>query len=135
MKILLDTHIIIWITEDNPSLSAKHSALISDIKNEKFISEFSFIELAIKINIGKLPDFKMPIGKFIEQVKSDGFKLLPVNNKYLAEFVKLPLMKDHRDPFDRLIISTAISENMTIISVDDPGSYRDKFYKRLVDII
>jgi len=131
VKILLDTHIIIWVTEDNPSLSAKHSALISDTKNEKFVSEFSFIELAIKINIGKLPNFKIPIGKFIDQVKSDGFKLLPVNNKYLDEFVKLPLVKDHRDPFDRLIISTAISENMNIITVDD----KFKLYKKLVDII
>ena len=90
MKILLDTHIIIWVTEDNPSLSAKHSAIISDTKNEKFVSEFSFIELAIKINVGKLPDFKMSIGKFIDQVLSDGFKLLPAHNKYLDEFVKLP---------------------------------------------
>ena len=131
MKILLDTHIIIWVTENNPSLSAKHSALISDIKNEKFVSEFSFIELAIKINIGKLPDFKTPIGKFIDQVQSDGFKILPINNKCLDEFVKLPLMKDHRDPFDRLIISTAISENMSIITVDD----KFKMYKKLVHLI
>jgi len=131
VKILLDTHIIVWVIEGNPSLSAKHTSIISDIKNEKFISEFSFIELAIKINIGKLPDFKMPIGKFIEQVQLDGFKLLPVNNKYLAEFVKLPLMKDHHDPFDRLIISTAISENMSIITVDD----KFKLYRKLVDII
>ena len=131
MKILLDTHIIIWIIEGNPSLSARHTTILSDIKNEKFVSEFSFIELAIKINIGKLPHFKMPIGKFIEQVQSDGFKILPVNNKYLDEFVKLPLVKDHRDPFDRLIISTAIAENMNIITVDD----KFKLYKKLVDII
>ena len=44
-------------------------------------------------------------------------------------------MKVHRDPFDRLIISTAISENMNIISVDDPDSYRDKLYRKLVAII
>lgn len=131
MKILLDTHIIIWIIEGNRSLSAKHTAIISDLKNEKFVSEFSFIELAIKLNIGKLPDFKMPLGKFINQVQSDGFKLLPVKNKYLDEFVKLPLMKDHRDPFDRLIISTAISENMSVITVDD----KFKIYRKLVDII
>lgn len=131
MKILLDTHIIIWVTEDNPSLSSKHSAIISDTKNEKFVSEFSFIELAIKINVGKLPDFKMSIEKFIDQVLSDGFKLLPVHNKYLDEFVKLPLMKDHHDPFDRLIISTAISENMNIITVDD----KFKLYRKLVAII
>ncbi|MEO8820135.1 MAG: type II toxin-antitoxin system VapC family toxin [Ginsengibacter sp.] len=131
MKILLDTHIIIWVTEANSSLSAKHSAIISDTKNEKFVSEFSFIELAIKIDIGKLPHFKMPIGKFIEQVQSDGFKILPDNNKYLDEFVKLPLMKDHYDPFDRLIISAAISENMSIITVDN----KFRLYKKLVDLI
>lgn len=131
MKIILDTHIIIWVIEDNSSLSTKHSTLILDTKNEKFVSEFSFIELAIKINIGKLPDFKMPISEFIDQVQSDGFKLLPVSNKYLDEFVKLPLMKNHRDPFDRLIISTAISEDMSILTVDD----KFKFYSKLVDII
>lgn len=131
MKILLDTHIIIWVAENNPSLSAKHTAIISDKKNEKYVSEFSFIELAIKINIGKLPDFKMPVGEFIDQVQSDGFKLLPVQNKYLDELVRLPLLKDHRDPFDRLIISTAISESMSIITVGD----KFQFYKKLVDII
>ncbi|CAN5328869.1 type II toxin-antitoxin system VapC family toxin [soil metagenome] len=131
MKIILDTHIIIWVIEDNSSLSTKHSTLISDTKNEKFVSEFSFIELAIKINIGKLPDFKMPISEFIDQVQSDGFKLLPVSNKYLDEFVKLPLMKNHRDPFDRLIISTAIFEDISILTVDD----KFKFYSKLVDII
>jgi PIN domain nuclease of toxin-antitoxin system len=131
VKILLDTHIVIWAIEGNPSLSAKHISLISDTKNEKFISEFSFIELAVKINIGKLPGFKIPISKFIEQAQSDGFNVLPVHNKYLDEFVKLPLMKDHRDPFDRLIISTAISEKMNILTVDD----KFKLYQKLVNLI
>ena len=54
-------------------MSAKHLSLISDTKNEKYVSEFSFIVLAIKLNIGKLPDFKTSISKFIEQVQSDGF--------------------------------------------------------------
>ena len=131
MKILLDTHIIIWIIEGNSSLTAKHFALISDTKNEKFVSEFSFIELAIKLNIGKLPGFKTSISRFIEQVQSDGFNVIPVKNTYLSEFVKLPLMKDHHDPFDRLIISTAISESMNIITVDD----KFKLYRKFVNLI
>ena len=87
MKILIDTHVLIWVVEDNPRLSNKHFSVISDPENEKFVSQFSFIELAIKLNIGKLPDFKTDLNDFIKQVQADGFKLLPVFNTHLEEFV------------------------------------------------
>lgn len=61
MKLLLDTHILIWVLENNNALSTKHKSLIGDVNNEKIISQISFMELAIKLNIGKLPDFKVPL--------------------------------------------------------------------------
>ena len=94
--------------------------------NEKFISEASFLELAIKINIGKLPDFKSGISEFINQVRLDGFNILPINSKHLEEYIRLPIEKTHHDPFDRIIISTAISEDMGIITVDEKFSLYDK---------
>lgn len=131
MKILIDTHILIWVIENNSRLSVKHTSTISDTKNEKFVSEFSFIELSIKLNIGKLPDFKTSLTEFMNQVQLDGFKLLPVYNKHLEEFVKLSFVKDHRDPFDRLLIATAIAEGMSIVTKDE----KFKYYSGLVNII
>lgn len=119
MKILLDTHIVLWVTENSSSLSKEHISLISDTNNEKFVSEIRFLELAIKKNIGKLPEFKTGITKFINHVHSDGFKILPVKSKHLEQYIKLPVLKEHHDPFDRVIISTAISEEMKIVTVDE----------------
>jgi PIN domain nuclease of toxin-antitoxin system len=131
MKMLLDTHILIWVIENSSSLSGKHAAAIGDRANEKFVSEISFLELAIKINIGKLPDFKTPLSEFITHVHLDGFNILPIKNRHLEEYKKLPLLKEHHDPFDRVIISTAISENMGIITAD--GKFN--LYNQLVEII
>ncbi|MEP6950168.1 MAG: hypothetical protein ABI863_12865 [Ginsengibacter sp.] len=59
-KILPDTHILIWTLENNKALSAHYKSILADTNNEKTVSQISFMEMAIKITIGKLPDFKIP---------------------------------------------------------------------------
>ncbi|MEO8109336.1 MAG: type II toxin-antitoxin system VapC family toxin [Ginsengibacter sp.] len=131
MRILLDTHILIWILANNKSLSAHHKLILTDTSNEKIVSQFTFIELAIKINIGKLPDFNEPMDKFMKQVENDGFKILPINKKHIVAFASLPLVFGHRDPFDRFLIPTAVSENMSIITLDE----KFKAYQHLVKLL
>jgi len=131
MKLLLDTHILIWVLENNRALPVHYKTLISDINNEKIVSQISFIEIAIKINIGKLPDFKLSLNDFIDQVESDGFKILPLYKNHFSAYTSLPFVSEHKDPFDRFLITIAIQENMSIITVDE----KLKAYNHLVSII
>src|SRR4051794_26998943 len=119
MKILVDTHILIWVLENNNTLSPQHKSYLADTNNEKIVSQISFMEMAIKINIGKLPDFNVPLSDFIKQVEKDGFKILPIRNNHIAAYPSLPFVPDHRDPFDRFLIVTAMEENMTIMTIDE----------------
>ena len=117
--------------ENNKALSSHHKSILADTNNEKIVSQISFMEMAIKINIGKLPDFKMLLNDFILQVERDGFKILPVSNSHFAPYTALPFVSDHKDPFDKFLISTAISESMSIITADE----KLKAYQHLVKLI
>lgn len=118
MKILIDTHILIWLLDDNPKLSEKHKFLLENLDNQLFISQFSFMELAIKLKLGKLPDFHFSMEEFIVEVERSGIKTITVENKHFQTYQDLPLFDDHRDPFDRFIIATAIYEKLNLISAD-----------------
>ncbi|MGN6353555.1 MAG: type II toxin-antitoxin system VapC family toxin [Parafilimonas sp.] len=131
MKILLDTHILIWVLENNKSLTPFHKSILADAHNEKIVSQLSFIEIAIKINIGKLPGFNTSLHDFIYHVKNDGFSILPIANKHLITYTSLPFIGNHKDTFDRMLIATAINENMAIITVDD----KFKLYQSLIRLL
>ena len=116
MKLLLDTHIVLWFFDDNKKLSKKVTEAILDSENEKYISIVSAWELAIKTSIGKLT-FEGGVGQFFTAVEENGFELLPLKGDHLKQLENLPF--HHRDPFDRLLIATAISEGMTLTSTDE----------------
>ena len=117
MKLLLDTHTFLWFIAGNLKLSSTARSLIEDLANEKFVSVVSLWEIAIKFSLGKLDltdEFDILIPK---QLEINGFEILPIETEHLSKVISLPFY--HRDPFDRLLIAQAISENMQIISVDD----------------
>lgn len=118
MNVLLDTHILIWLLEDNPKLNQKHRIILEDTNNQLFVSQYSFIEIAIKLKLGKLPIFNISIQEFISEVENIGIQIIAVENSHLQTYQELPLFDDHRDPFDRLIISTAIYEKYSLLSLD-----------------
>jgi PIN domain nuclease of toxin-antitoxin system len=115
MKLLLDTHIVLWFLDDVEKLSETALAAILEPENEKYISIVSAWELAIKINLGKLT-FEGGIAHFFTVVEENGFELLPVKKDYIKLLETLPLF--HRDPFDRLLIASVMSEGMKLISSD-----------------
>ena len=115
MNYLLDTHIVLWFLLDDKKLSENVKQKIINSNNNKFISIASTWELAIKINLGKI-NFDGGISVFFEEINKIGFELLPISPEYITRLENLPL--HHRDPFDRLIISTAIEENMVLITAD-----------------
>jgi PIN domain nuclease of toxin-antitoxin system len=113
---LLDTHTAIWFFNGDDALSQTAKRTISDPFNRKFLSIVSAWELAIKINLGKL-EFNGKAAGFISLTEANGFTIVPIKAAHLAALEELPLT--HRDPFDRLLIATALAEKMTLITADE----------------
>jgi PIN domain nuclease of toxin-antitoxin system len=99
-------------------LTVQQKELIQNTENEKWVSRISFMELAIKISIGKL-ETKTSLQEIISHTTNDGFKILPIKDEHITTYLFLPLYENHRDPFDRFLISTAQFEEMGIISSDE----------------
>ena len=115
MNYLLDTHTFLWFLEGSNNLSVKARVSIENTENIKFISIASIWEVAIKLNLGKLKlDIKLEDLK--EEILKNNFEILPLDFEHIIELSNLEEI--HKDPFDRLIISQAISEKLTIISKD-----------------
>jgi len=116
MSYLLDTHTLIWYFEDSPNLSKEVIDLIDDDLNNKCICSVSLWEIAIKKNIGKLK-LKLSLEELLIEITNSDLKILQIEDTYLKGLSELPFL--HKDPFDRLIIATAIAEKMTIITIDE----------------
>jgi len=116
MKFLLDTHALIWYFEDSSSIPEKIVNLIDSNVNRKYICSVSLWEIAIKTNIGKLK-MNLPFDELLAEIANSELTILQVENEYLKSVLTLPFL--HKDPFDRLIIATAITENMPIITIDE----------------
>ena len=114
MRLLLDTHAIIWWFAGNPILTTNTQQAIADTSNDKFISAASAWEIATKYRIGKLPDAKELVEDFRTQVGSQGFIELPVSLEHAVRAGSLP--GPHRDPFDRILIAQAIIDDLTLVS-------------------
>jgi PIN domain nuclease of toxin-antitoxin system len=115
VKILIDTHIFLWFILEDDRLNFKLFDLL-EADHDVFISVASLWEIAIKSSINKfqLPE---PFHPFIqEQVKINDFEILEINYDHLNLVAKLDFY--HRDPFDRLMISQAIVEEMPVVSLD-----------------
>ena len=116
MGYLLDTHTIIWFFENPEKIPKKIIDIIVDENNVKYICSISLLEIVIKLSIGKLRmNYSLDI--LIKFITNGGIKILHIDNNYLNELLILPFI--HKDPFDRLIISTAITDNLTVITMDE----------------
>ena len=116
MRLLLDTHAFLWFILDDPQLSAKADAVITDPNNDIEISPASYWEVAIKISIGKY-SLQEPYQVFMErEIAANHFRILHIDPKHTAALTTMPF--HHRDPFDRLIIAQASVENVPVVSCD-----------------
>ena len=112
---LLDTNALLYFLYDSEKLSRRASDIIYYNDEKISVSIVSMWEIAIKSSIGKLK-IKSSISKIVETCKNEQFEILPIKPFHLDEIGRLPAI--HGDPFDRLIISQAISENLVIITKD-----------------
>jgi PIN domain nuclease of toxin-antitoxin system len=116
MNILLDTHTLIWFLEgERNKLSKKSLNSIEDEQNQIFVSIASVWEISIKINIGKL-ELKNDFNQLIGLLEYNNFNLLTIQFKHLQKIINLEVY--HRDPFDRLLIAQAISQDFQIVTKD-----------------
>lgn len=116
MKLLLDTHSLIWFFSGHPNLIDVAHQLMEDSSNQKLISLTSIWEMGIKQSKGKLT-LSLPLEDYIiEKIKLEDFELLLIQLNHLALISTLPF--HHNDPFDRLLIAQAITENIPILSRD-----------------
>ncbi|MBK8563527.1 MAG: type II toxin-antitoxin system VapC family toxin [Saprospiraceae bacterium] len=116
MKYLIDTHTFLWFNEGSPELSQTAKSLIEDKENEIFISIASLWEISIKTALGKL-NIKGPYETVIDDVVESEMEVLSINFAHTVVQNKLDFF--HRDPFDRIIVSQAILEEMDLISKDE----------------
>jgi len=112
MNILIDTHIFLWLASDTGKVNQKYFKYIEDTKNNIYMSSLSIAEIMIKKSIGNL-EFEADMLAILEEM---GIEILEFDAKSALLLGALPF--HHRDPFDRMIISQAITHDYKIISVD-----------------
>jgi PIN domain nuclease of toxin-antitoxin system len=121
MRLLLDTNAFLWFIAGDERLSEPAREAIADVGNEVLLSVASLWEIAIKLGLGKL-ELQGRFHELIPQQLADNeLGVLPIELRHLVVLTELP--SHHRDPFDRLIISQGIAENIPILSVD--GVFRE----------
>ena len=116
MRLLLDTHALLWFIGNDPQLSGPARQNIENPAHDKFVSAASLWEMALKIGLGKLA-LPRPFSEvFPQQLEVNGFELLPISCAHLNQNILLPF--HHRDPFDRLLIAQALTDDMSIVTRD-----------------
>ncbi len=124
MRLLIDTHILIWFLEGNKLLAKPRRQIIANPQNNIFVSIASLWETAIKISLGKLA-LASPLADVIKQIAVENIEILPIAPEHTLQVSALPFY--HRDPFDRIIIAQAQIENLPIMTDDGEfGSYAVK---------
>ena len=116
MRLLLDTHTLLWWVEDDPQLSPAARDSIGDENNECLVSLVSAWEMAIKTSLGKLRLTGPVLDYFQQHLPGNNFRRLDITLEHVTRVQNLPL--HHRDPFDRLLLAQAQQERLALVSAD-----------------
>lgn len=118
MKFLLDTHTLLWGLFSPDQLGRKARATMEDPSRDVYASAISYWEISLKFSMGKLDlpgTFPTDIPPAVEEI---GFRLAPLTPDLLASYHQLGVNKNHRDPFDRLLIWQSIQSGYVLLSKD-----------------
>lgn len=116
MQILIDTHAVLWFCLNDSQLSRTAQEVMTDNRNELFVSPASFWELAIKISQRKY-SLPKPLDEFINTMLDEqDFNIVPISVAHVATVASLPF--HHKDPFDRMLVSQSLVEKWAIVSND-----------------
>jgi len=116
VKLLLDTHTLIWAVDDPSKLGPQAVTALQDPANDLLLSAATIWKIAIKVGLGKL-SLSMPYRQWMNQAITDlGMTVLPITVEYAD--VQVNLAKHHGDPFDRLLVAQSQVENIHLVSAD-----------------
>ena len=115
MKILLDTHLILWAAGFPDELPIEARRIIEDESNELFFSAASIWEIAIKANLQKV-NFQIDVRVLRRNLLDNGYIELPIESAHAVFIQSLPLI--HKDPFDRILVAQATEEGITLLTSD-----------------
>jgi PIN domain nuclease of toxin-antitoxin system len=116
MRLLLDTHALMWWLDEDPALSARARAAIADRDNTVAVSAASAWEISTKYRLGKMPQAETVAADVGGTIADEGFIELPVTVLHGQRAGELP--GHHRDPFDRMLIAQALAEELILVSKD-----------------
>ena len=115
MKLLLDTHLLLWAAGQPERLSARAKRQLNDPENELLFSAASFWEIAIKATLGR-DDFRVEPRVLRRALLDNGYVELPVTSEHAVSVDALPPL--HKDPFDRILLAQALVEGITLLTAD-----------------
>jgi PIN domain nuclease of toxin-antitoxin system len=126
MKLLLDTHLLLWAAGEPDRLTAEAHSLIENPENELLFSAASLWEVAIKRGLGR-HDFKVDARLLRRGLLDNGYCELPIISDHIVAIESLPTL--HKDPFDRVLVAQATVEGVTLLTLDSlvaqyPGPIR-----------
>lgn len=116
MRLLLDTHALLWAVDNPAQLSSTARSEITDPTNSRFISAATIWEIAIKAGLNKLSlslPFRQWVDKAFYQLMAD---LLPITLEHASSYLNLP--HRHGDPFDRMLAAQSLADSLTVVSAD-----------------
>lgn len=116
MRLLLDTHTLLWSTLSHANLSKWAASAIADRSNEICVSAASAWEISTKVRLGKLNQAISLEKEFLTKMAEAGYALLPITTAHALRAGRM--IGDHRDPFDRMIAAQALAEDIPVISMD-----------------
>jgi PIN domain nuclease of toxin-antitoxin system len=113
LRLLLDTHALLWWLAADDRLGLQARQLVKDPGNDVLVSVVSLWEIVVKVRVGKL---EVDIADVVAAVPRSGFAVLPIATPHLTALARLPI--HHRDPFDHMLLAQAIAEDLSFISED-----------------
>ena len=115
MRLLLDTHVLLWAAMGSPRLTAKGLALLNDPQCERIFSVVSIWEIVIKSGLRR-DDFSIDAAELRTGLLANGYSELPILGPHVLYAARLPAL--HKDPFDRLLVAQTMAEGLTLMTAD-----------------
>lgn len=118
MNIVVDTHIFIWLFANPDKITTSHLSLLENKNNTLFVANISFWEIAIKYQIGKLQINGITPDDLSRIANEMNIEILNIDAQTMANSHQLSVVKNHKDPFDRLLVWFCLKNNYTLASMD-----------------
>jgi len=115
VRLLLDTHVLLWMLDDSPRLGTRARELMTARGAECLVSAVSFWEIAIKASLRR-KDFRVDADRLVDACQSAGLRSLSFTPAHAVRVARLP--PHHADPFDRALVAQAVTESLTLLTRD-----------------